>query len=734
MLLLGLVVLVLAHWSALTFRIQSSVSLWFPPSGVAIALTLWLGPIGAILTGIASFIMAPFWGAHGWMRFAAWTDAIEPLTAWFLYRRCWRGSLEFKRLRDAIAFILSAPISACFASALVGTLTLVVLGEMPYENIAQSILNWWLGNAIGVMTIAVPALFWLTPFFKKSGWVQSPQDLPANIRSTILYRRVELLVVLSFCAATAFFTVSQVRGNGFAFQQFAALNFISIIWVATRWGAIGGTFTASFCVIATLIAYLVMYPTALSAAVFPIDPEVLHVHKLNLLVQCCVSLLVGVAVTQQAATQVALATEQVRLGEYEARARLMDKLEALNQSLETTNAELQRSNQEKDQLLVREQAARTEAESANRIKDEFLAVLSHELRSPLNPILGWTKLLQSGKCNAETAARALDTIERNAKLQAQLIEDLLDVSRILRGKLSLTFEPVNLVQVIQLALETVQHAIDAKSIQLQLQLDPDVGTINGDPNRLQQVVWNLLSNAVKFTPDNGAIAVRLEQIGKNAQIIVADTGKGIDRAFLPYVFEHFRQEDSTITRKFGGLGLGLAIVRHLVEIHGGTVGVDSRGENQGATFTVTLPLSHFSTPQIESRKREALPLEQLQLADVKILVVDDEEDMRELVRITLELQGAIVAIAASATEALQLMTPFKPDVVVSDIGMPNVDGYQFMRQIKSYSSHSHLPAIALTAYASEWDQQQAIAAGFDRHLSKPIQPNELVEAVAALIA
>jgi signal transduction histidine kinase len=587
--LLCAVALVLAHLVALLFRVQPAVSLWFPPSGVAVAISIWLGLPGVVLTGGVSCLMAPFWGNSGWTQFAGWTDSIEPLIAWFLYRVYWRGSPFLADLREAGAFILAAPVMACLGSAIVGSLSLVVLGKLSLESLPESVSYWWLGNAIGTMTITPPALLLLTPLLQKCGLVNSQANTPGRGTN---FRRLgqtrywaEVFVILVFSTSTAFLTVSQTTKTGFSFQQFSFLNFVSIIWAATRFGVIGGTLTASFCVFATLIAYLTTYPNAIALPSFPVSPEVLYVHKLSLLMQCVVSLLMGIAMTQRATAQTALVVEKVKGREYQARAALMEQLEA-------TNAQLEQSNDEKDQLLIREQAARQEAESANRLKDEFLAVLSHELRSPLNPILGWTNLLRTRKLGEAATAQALEVIERNAKLQSQLIEDLLDVSRILRGKLNLNFVSVQLSDVIHAALETVRITAEAKSISIELHFDPTVVSVKGDPNRLRQIVWNLLSNAVKFTPDGGRVEVSLEKSADPAfaQIVVSDTGKGIGADFLPYMFDYFRQEDSSITRSHGGLGLGLAIVRQLVEMHGGTISAESLGEGQGAKFTVKLPI------------------------------------------------------------------------------------------------------------------------------------------------
>ncbi|WP_390883630.1 response regulator [Kovacikia minuta] len=410
---------------------------------------------------------------------------------------------------------------------------------------------------------------------------------------------------------------------------------------------------------------------------------------------------------------------------------------------------------EREQLLAREQAIREQAEAANRIKDEFLAMVSHELRSPLNPILGWSKLLRTRRLDEQKTERALEVIERNAQMQAQLINDLLDVSRILRGKLSLESHPVDLAFTIQAAMETVRLAAEARSIQIHTQFDPEVGQVSGDAGRLQQVVWNLLANAVKFTSEGGRVEVKLERYEFSvkrsqleettqnsalktqhskyyAQITVTDTGKGIPPNFLPYVFEQFRQESSATTRRFGGLGLGLAIVRYLVELHGGTVQADSPGEGQGATFTVRLPL----IPQ-QPTLTQTGPLSEpsLDLQGIRILVVDDDDNSREFLAFFLELQGVTVTATASAAEAIASLTQFKPDILLSDIGMPDVDGYMLMQQIRALPPDQgrDIPAIALTAYAGEIDYQRAIAAGFQHHIAKPIEPQVLIQAIANLI-
>ncbi|MCC5637677.1 response regulator [Nostoc sp. CHAB 5844] len=391
------------------------------------------------------------------------------------------------------------------------------------------------------------------------------------------------------------------------------------------------------------------------------------------------------------------------------------------------------------QLLSSLQQQADQLRQANRIKDEFLAVLSHELRSPLNPILGWSKILQTSQQDAAKTKYALETIERNAKLQAQLIEDLLDVSRILQGKLSLNTVPISLAFTIKAALETVRLAAEAKSIQIETIFEPNLGQVLGDSGRLQQIVWNLLTNAIKFTSQGGRVDVRLERVNEEdtrpleyAQITVSDNGRGISGDFLPYVFDYFRQADGTTTRKFGGLGLGLAIVRYLVELHGGTVEAASPGEGQGATFTVKLPL--IATAKLHQDRTAADDRSVFHLDGLQVLLVDDDTDSRELIVFLLEQYGAQVTQAQSANAALSHLGQAKFDLLISDIGMPDIDGYTLIRQIRKLSpaQGGEIPAIALTAYAGEIDQQLALAAGFQQHISKPIEPEVLIQVISTI--
>ncbi len=390
-------------------------------------------------------------------------------------------------------------------------------------------------------------------------------------------------------------------------------------------------------------------------------------------------------------------------------------------------------------LFVAEQSARTAAEEASRAKDEFLATISHELRTPLTPILTWARMIRRGTLDAAAVNRALETIERNARSQAQLIEDLLDVSRITSGKMRLDVRPIELTGVIETAIETLRPAAEAKGVLIDVGLDRDAAQTSGDPERLQQVVWNLVSNAIKFTPRGGRVRVALERADDHTKLSVADSGKGISPEFLPHVFERFRQADATTTRVHAGLGLGLAIVRHLVELHGGTVHAMSAGEGRGATFTVRLPII-AARPVAERGRRHTHVANDVDaggypdLSGLRVLVVDDEPDTCEVVMRLLGHCGADTRCASSAAAALEALETWNADMLVSDIGMPGEDGYMLLRTLRARGPErgGAIPAIALTAYARIEDRLRALSAGFQMHVPKPIEPSELVAIVTSL--
>jgi PAS domain S-box-containing protein len=382
-----------------------------------------------------------------------------------------------------------------------------------------------------------------------------------------------------------------------------------------------------------------------------------------------------------------------------------------------------------------------EAREADRLKDEFLAVLSHELRTPLNAIVGYTRLLRGGILSGEKATRGLETLDRNASALTQIVEDVLDVSRIVAGKIRLDVQPVELPLIVHNAIATVQPAADAKGVRVQTIIDPRVGPVSGDPDRLQQVVWNLLSNAVKFTPKRGRVQVRVERVNSHLEVVVSDTGIGIRPDFLPHVFDRFRQADAGLKRGTSGLGLGLSIVRNIIEMHGGSVQASSDGEGQGATFRVMLPLMIVHPDPRRERREHPLterraPLTALgDLTGVRVLAIDDEEDALGLLRVVLEAAGAKVTTAASAADALQRIADAPPDAMVVDLGMPEMDGFEFIARIRSSTIDPirDIPAAALTAFARSEDRTKALQSGFELHLAKPVDPAELVASVATLV-
>ncbi|MGH7917858.1 MAG: hybrid sensor histidine kinase/response regulator, partial [Candidatus Binataceae bacterium] len=398
-----------------------------------------------------------------------------------------------------------------------------------------------------------------------------------------------------------------------------------------------------------------------------------------------------------------------------------------------------RVEREREELLRREQAARRQAEEANRLKDEFLATVSHELRNPLSAITGWAHLLRMGRLDPPRTTRAIDAIARNARAQAQLVDDLLDVSRIIGGKMRLNPRRLELKETVENAIVAVRPAAEAKGIRLEIMIDPAAGLLAGDPDRLQQVLWNLLSNAIKFTPAGGSVRFEAKRAASHFEITVADDGIGISAEMLPFVFDRFRQADSASNRKFGGLGLGLAIVRHLVEMHGGTVNAYSEGEGKGAVFSVRLPLTMRIAALDADEPDSALAPDELPAAaglhGVRVLVVDDEADTREMIAEILREAQAEVATAGSSTEALELVNQWRPDVLIADIAMPGEDGYALISQLRARPSRNggRIPAAALTAYARVEDRMRALSAGFNLHLAKPVQPAELLAVVASLV-
>ena len=433
--------------------------------------------------------------------------------------------------------------------------------------------------------------------------------------------------------------------------------------------------------------------------------------------------------------------EALRIGQERLETTIAERtreLELANRALSAEIEERRKIEIERVGLLRREQAARKDAEAANRLKDEFLATLSHELRTPLNAIMGWAHVLGQSAGDRSTVQRASTVIKQNALAQAQLVEDILDVSRIVGGKLVLDTAAVDLKTTIEAAVDSLMPAANAKSIRVERRLMHGI-TVVGDRDRLQQVVWNLLSNAFKFTPKNGCVNVELSEESGDASVSVSDNGIGIAPDFLPFVFDRFRQADSSMSRRHNGLGLGMAIVRHLVELHGGTVSVTSPGEGKGATFWLRMPKCVGELPIPDAVVQRVAPMtessvELEQLNGVHILIVEDDPDSRQVLALLLQKLGALVEAVASAREAFDRMNHRRPDVVVSDIGMPEEDGYAFIRRLRQQPAEGErkLPAIALTAYARKQDADAAIGAGYDRHLPKPVAPADLVRAIKSV--
>ena len=391
-------------------------------------------------------------------------------------------------------------------------------------------------------------------------------------------------------------------------------------------------------------------------------------------------------------------------------------------------------------LLIRERDARKHAEEADRLKDEFLATLSHELRTPLTSILGWASMIRNGEVEGPNATRAIETIERNARSQARLIDDLLDVSRIITGNLRLDLYPLNLAPIVEAAIDALRPTADVKGIQIRAETSGDC-LVKGDPNRLRQVIWNLLSNSIKFTQRGGVVSIDLRCVGSTVRLKVADTGEGISAEFLPYVFDRFRQAEASISRKQGGLGLGLAVVRHLVELHGGSIGAESEGLGQGSLFTVDLPLAEErrDPARAEERRREGDRRRSrkgsVRLDGVHVLLVEDDDDSRKLLGTMLKRHGARVTSTKSAAEALQVFADDLPDILISDIGMPDEDGYEFIRKLRELPPEKggRTPAIALTGYASRKDRERALGAGYHQHMAKPIEQADMIAAIAAFV-
>ena len=829
--------------------LNASVSPVWPPTGVAIALVLWLGYratpgilVGAVLANylLTDVSLATAIGI-------SIGNTLEAIAAVYLLRRFVGSRNPFNRAIDVLKFVVFAAIISTAISATIGNITLCLSGGESWSDFRWLWLTWWSGDGVGALMVTPLILTWIEkPIERWHGWR--------------LVEAVLLLFLLTLLSATIY---SGILLGSTTARPWGHIVIPLLLWAAFRFGprgistamamlsaiAIWGTINgyggfAAFAKNESLLflqAYIAnLAITTLSLAAIVTERKqgerhlggTLSVTRIiaespalgdalpRILQRICNTFgwEVGVmwALDNEAGVLRCLKvwpSQGSKRSEFEALSyertfsagvglpgrvwknvkpawipdvtrddnfprapdaaaaglhaafgfpilsgdKFLGVMEFFSYEIREPDSALlatfsgigsqigqfierKHVEEERERSLTREQAARNEAEKANRIKDEFLATLSHELRTPLTAMLGWLSMLRTRHLDKETAAHAIETVERNARAQAQLIEDLVDVSRIAGGKLSLDVRPIDLMPVIAAAIDIVRPAANAKGITIEITNDASVGPVSGDPARLQQVIWNLLSNAVKFTPRDGRAYVSLTRSGSSAELVVRDTGMGIHSEFLPSVFERFRQAESPVTRSHRGLGLGLAIVRHLTELHGGTVTAESDGEGLGATFTIRIPLAAMQSDAAASLLPDEFESERITaprqaLAGLRVLVVEDEPDARELLSLTLEVSGAKVEAFDSAQEALNNLHDFDPHVLLSDIGLPIESGYDLIRKVRALPSEaSTIPAVALTAFATEKDRQLSLSAGFQIHLSKPVEADVLVEAIERLVS
>jgi signal transduction histidine kinase/ActR/RegA family two-component response regulator len=652
--------------------VHASASAVWPPTGIAVAALLLAGlrmwPAILVAAFVVNITTA---GSIATSLGIAVGNTLEALMAAALVNRFAGGPRVFERAPDIFRFAVMAAGLSTAVSATIGVMSLVLAGQASWDSFGPIWCTWWLGDAAGALIVTPALVLW------------SRGGLPRwNTRQFL--EAVLLLVVTAGAGLVAFGGVTPtIHGREYP------LGFLFIpplVWAAFRFG------TRETAALIVVMAGLANWGTLRGHGLFAIGSE----NESLLLLQGFLGTIAGTMLPMAAVV-----------------------------------AERRRAEEERRRLLEQAQAARADAEEASRAKDQFLAVLSHELRTPLNAMLGWVTILRSGRLEAAATGRALETIERNTRMQATLIEDLLDVSRITAGKLSLQRVPVDLPTVIEAAVDAARAAAAAKSVALATQIEPGVRPVLGDAARLQQIVWNLLSNAVKFSEAGGCVTVSLARTSTSVRIRVLDTGQGISPEFLPHIFDRFRQAEGTTTRSHDGLGLGLAIVRHLVEAHGGTVRAESAGLGQGATFSVDLPPAPAKAvvPKPNPGMIEVAPT----LQAVRVLAVDDNADARDLVAAALAAYGAEATVVGSADEALAALDCAPFDVLVADIAMPGRDGYDLIHHVRKMEGPpGRIPALALTAHARGEDRDRALAAGYAMHLAKPVEPRRLAEAVATL--
>jgi PAS domain S-box-containing protein len=779
--------------------LHSSVSPVWPPTGVAIAAVLWLGYrvwpailLGALMANLGTPVSVATAGG------IAIGNTLEAVTAAFLVHRYIGSRSPFYRAQDVLKFVMIAGILAPVPSATIGNLSLCISGAASWTTFGWLWLTWWLGDGSGALVVAPLVLTWVEKPFRE--W-SSRRLLEGALLLLSLCAIAAAVFGNSFLSGAANYplghlTIPFLLWAAFRFGPRGVASAIAALFGIAIWGTTRGfgpfierNLNESLLMLQVFVVALAMIALALAAIVSERQRAQIADAFAASIVESTDDAVIGkeldgtiISWNNGAARAYGYTAEEV-IGRSIAILIPADRADDLPRFLEALKrgesinhyetvrirkdgsridvsltispireqsgkiigastigrdiAHRKQIEEERKSLFLREQAARAEAEAANRAKDEFLAVLSHELRTPLNAIVGWVDLLLTKPGGDDAVIRALETIRRNATLQTRIIEDILDVSRIVAGKLPLDIQEVDLVSVIQAALTSILPMADAKQVRIRSDLDPKALHVAGDPRRLQQVIWNLLSNAIKFSPVSGEVGISLKQVGFESQISVADNGEGIAADQLPHIFDRFRQADSSTTRKHGGLGLGLAIVRHLVEAQGGKVHAFSEGRGKGAIFTVTLPSAPEASRALEeepSGDYRGVGKESATLPGFRILIVDDDADSRELLDTALRFEGAETRSAATVPEALEIFGAWKPDLLVSDLCMPDSDGFELIRKIRSLpaAEGGQIPAIALTGYAALEDEARALSAGYQMRLTKPISTAALVKAIASV--